>query len=48
MDYDGIGRALAIMMWTMISLIVVFVPLGLWKLIEIVIWLFRNVHIEIG
>jgi len=25
-------------------LLVVFVPLGLWKFIEIIIWLFHHVH----
>jgi len=31
-----------------IILLCIFVPLGLWKLVEIVIWLFKNVNISIG
>jgi uncharacterized membrane protein len=35
MFFDGLGRVLDVM----IVLCVVFVPLGLWKLIEIIVWL---------
>lgn len=40
--FDGIAEAMA----TMFVLCLVFVPLGLWKLIEIVLWLFS--HVDIG
>jgi len=41
--FDGIGQAMAVLFWTCI----VSVPLGLWKLVEIVIWLFNHVSIEV-
>lgn len=47
MDGSGIGRAIH----GMVILIYAAIPLsilGLWKLVDIVIWLLRNVRIEIG
>lgn len=41
---DGIGAAIK----GLLFLCVIFVPLGLWKLIEIIIWFFSHVHIDIG
>jgi uncharacterized membrane protein len=31
----------------MVVLICVFVPLGAWKLVEIIIWCFQHVHVGI-
>lgn len=46
--YEGVGNAVDAMFKAMVFLIVVFVPLGLWKLVDILIWLYRNVNIEIS
>ena len=40
-DLDG----LIIFIW--ISIFILF-PLGFWKIIDIVIWLIKNIHINIG
>lgn len=39
-DYSGIGDGIAVLFW----IAVVSVPLGLWKLVEILIWVFQHVH----
>jgi len=39
---DGLGFYFSLTLW----LIIIFVPLGLWKLIELIIWAFQ--HISIG
>lgn len=39
-----IGRAVGDMIAALFFLCVVFVPLGLWKLIEIIAWVFHHVH----
>ena len=36
-DFDGAFRIAG-------CLIIIFVPLGMWKLIEIIIWLWAHVH----
>jgi hypothetical protein len=41
-DYDAFGKALSFLFWVS----VVSVPFGLWKVIEIIIWLFTHVHIS--
>lgn len=46
MDGQALGRAFDGMISTMALLLVVFVPLGLWKLVEIVWWLFTHVSIN--
>ena len=43
-DFKGIGKALHVMF----ALCIIFIPLGIWKLIDIIIWVYRNVHIKIG
>lgn len=40
--FDGIGRLLNVMFW----MLAISVPLGLWKLGEIVWWIFRHIHFE--
>jgi hypothetical protein len=40
---DGIGSVISVLFWTC----VVSVPLGLWKLVEIGIWVFSKVEITI-
>lgn len=42
--YNQIGDAVANIAKLMITLLIIFVPLGLWKLIEIFIWIWNNIH----
>ena len=44
--YEGIGKGVDALFKMMLWLLIVFVPLGLWKLIEIIYWLYT--HITIG
>jgi hypothetical protein len=44
---EDIGRAFSGMIATMAIIIVVSVPLAIWKFIEIVIWLIRHIDISI-
>ena len=37
---DAIGAAIG----ALIVLCIIFVPLGMWKLIEIIIWMWAHVH----
>lgn len=39
--FDGFYRVVAV-------LLVIFVPLGLWKLADIILWLVRNISISFG
>lgn len=41
--FDGIGNLII----TLCVLCIVFVPLGLWKAIEIIIWLYHHLSIDI-
>lgn len=45
---QGIGDAIGRLMATLMILCVIFVPLGAWKAIEIIIWLWKNVKVSIG
>lgn len=38
---DGIGQLIVFLF----VLCCVFVPLGMWKLVEIIIWLVKHIHI---
>jgi uncharacterized membrane protein len=40
----GIGDAIGAAIAALIGLCIIFVPLGMWKLIEVIIWLWANVH----
>lgn len=42
---SGIGDAIGDLFKWMLIMLVVFVPLGVWKLVEIIMWLFKHVHI---
>jgi hypothetical protein len=44
-DYDSIGKAADALFRGMLTLLFLFVPLGLWKLIDIFLWLWENVEI---
>ncbi len=45
-DYGmrGLGEALKAIAW----LLAIFIPLGMWKLVEIAIWLYQNVSVSVG
>ncbi len=47
-DYGSIGDAIGGFMAAMVLLLCVSVPLGLWKLIEIIIWICHHVSISLG
>lgn len=44
---NGIGDGIGKMLMTMFVLLGIFIPLGLWKLIEIIIWLFTHVKVSL-
>lgn len=46
-DYSNIGDAVTGMFYAMIGLLLLFVPLGLWKAVEIVIWLFNHLTVSV-
>ena len=46
-DYDKIGIAIEGALKVMFVALCVFIPLGLWKLVEIVIWLIKNVDVVV-
>jgi hypothetical protein len=46
--YESIGKSFDMLMWTVFILLIIFIPLGLWKLVEIIIWLFENISISIN
>ena len=41
--FDGIGDIII----TLFVLCVIFVPLGIWKLVNIITWIISHVHINI-
>lgn len=43
--FESLGRAINIWMIATVVLIVVFFPLGMWKLIEIIMWLTQHIKI---
>ena len=45
--YQGMGEALSAVMKMVMILLIVFIPLGLWKLIEIFIWVYNNVSLSV-
>lgn len=44
--FDGLGDGLVATAKAMLVLLAVFVPLGLWKAVEIVLWVVN--HVQIG
>lgn len=42
---DDISRQFTDVLASLLLLVIIFVPLGLWKLIEICFWVFNHVHI---
>jgi len=45
-DYDSIGESINAMFIFCVVSLVVFVPLGTWKLIEIIIWLIHHIKVS--
>lgn len=45
---QGLGDAFEFYIKALILVSVLFVPMGLWKWIEVIIWLFNNISIRIG
>lgn len=46
--YNQIGEGFVALFKLMVVLLAITIPLGLWKLIDIAVWLFRNVTINFG
>lgn len=46
MDGSSFGRGMEAMLNGLLITCLISVPLGLWKLVEIVIWLWRHVSID--
>lgn len=44
---DAFG-ALEKMFWGLLLACIVFVPLGMWKLVEIIIWISKHVKVSVG
>lgn len=44
-DYTSIGEAAVKLFWVMVIALCIFVPLGIWKLVEIIIWCSKHFHI---
>jgi hypothetical protein len=42
----NIGDGIAYFMITCLVMLIVFVPLGIWKIVEIIIWLIENVSVS--
>ncbi len=40
--FRGLGKLLSWMVW----LLIFFIPLGLWKLVEIIIWVFKHFSVH--
>jgi hypothetical protein len=41
---EGIERMCRMMLWGL----VLFVPLGIWKIVDIIVWIVRNVSVSVG
>jgi uncharacterized membrane protein len=46
-NYDAIGKAVENLFKIGAVLLCIFVPLGLWKLIEIIIWIYQRINVVI-
>lgn len=45
---SNLGDTIKVLFITMAALLIIFVPLGLWKIIEIIIWVFNHVSISVN
>lgn len=48
MSYDNLGSGLAGLFKAGLWMIVISVPLALWKVIDIIIWLYKHITIQWG
>lgn len=48
MDYNGMFDGLAKVFTAMLVLLICALPLAIWKLVEIAIWLWCNLHVSFG
>lgn len=51
MDGSAYGRIIegwAALFKAMVVLLIIFVPLGMWKAVELIIWLCKNVNVSFG
>lgn len=45
--YEELGDAIVAFYWFCIISLLITIPLAIWKLIEIVIWLFRHITVDL-
>jgi len=45
---DNLGNILTRMIISLYITIIIFVPLGIWKLIDIIIWLVKHINIQVN
>lgn len=45
-DYDGMFSGIDAALKAMFFTLCISVPLGIWKLVEIIIWLFQHINIS--
>ena len=45
---EGISRAIGDFIAFSIIVMILSVPLAIWKLVEIIIWLIKNVRVSVG
>jgi hypothetical protein len=43
--FDGLEKPINFLIVSWFIMLIVAVPLGLWKLVEIIIWLTKHIHI---
>lgn len=48
MDGFAYSKAFSDMVMILVILCCIFVPLGLWKLVELIIWCVNNIKVNIG
>lgn len=46
--YGNLGDGLEKMFWFILCLLCIFIPLGIWKLVDVAIWIMNNVSIKVG
>lgn len=45
---EGIGRGIGEFIVMLLIICAIAVPLGIWKLVDIAIWAYQNIHIRVG
>jgi len=44
--FEEIGRTINNLFMTMFILLIIFLPLGIWKLIELILWFINHIRIS--